>query len=123
MQKFRCFIVNEEQDDTLQPYPCDEMIERETDFSIYFMQFGILIVMLSFVVMIRPFTIYIVQRFCCITQRRENSITTTTDEDDISSSAVVVTENKEIQCDIDMNFHRIIINPDTSLHLTEDAAM
>lgn len=122
MQKFRCFIVNEEQEDSLQPYPCDEMIE--TDFSIYFMQFGILIVMFSFVIMIRPFTIYIVQRFCCITQRRDNSITTTTtDEDDISSSAVVVTENKEIQCDIDMNFHRIIINPDTSLHLTEDAAM
>ena len=120
MQKFRCFIVNEEQEDSLQPYPCDELIE--TDFSIYFMQFGILIVMLSFVVMIRPFTIYIVQRFCCITQRRDNSITTTTDEDDISPSAVV-TENKEIQCDIDMNFHRIIINPDTSLHLTEDAAM
>ena len=119
MQKFRCFIVNEEQEDSLQPYPCDELIE--TDFSNYFMQFVILIVMLSFVVMIRPFTIYIVQRFCCITQRRDNSITTT-DEDDISSSAVV-TENKEIQCDIDMNFHRIIINPDTSLHLTEDAAM
>ena len=120
MQKFRCFIVNEEQEDSLQPYPCDEMIEA--DFSVYFMQFGILIALLSFVVMIRPFTIYIVQRFCCITQRRDNSITTTTDEDDISSSAVV-TENKEIQCDIDMNFHRIIINPDTSLHLTEDAAM
>jgi hypothetical protein len=110
MQNFRCFIVNEEQEDSLQPYPCDELIKA--DFSIYFMQFGLLIVMLSFMVMIRPFTIYIVQRLCC---------NTTTDEEDISST--VVTENKEIQCDIDMNFQRIIINPDTSLHLTEDAAM
>ena len=122
MQKFRCFIVNEEQDDSLQPYSCDEMIERETDFSIYFMRFGILIVMFSFVVMIRPFTIYIVQRFCCCITQRRNSITITTDDEGISSS-VVVTENKEIQCDIDMNFHRIIINPDTSLHLTEEVAM
>ena len=122
MQKFRCFIVNEEQNDSLQPYPCDEMIETTGEVSFYFMQFGILIVIFSFMVMIRPFTMCIVEKCCCIIkERRENAITATTGEE--GASTAVVTENKEVQCDIDMNFHRIIINPDTSLHLTEDAAM
>lgn len=106
MKEFRCFIVDS--NDHLKPYSCNEI--HKNDMSEYFMQFGLFIIFVLFFILIRPISIYCVKKFICL--KRDNTIA-----DDI----IPFTENKEVQCDIDMNIHRIIINPDTSLNLTEEA--
>lgn len=116
MDNFRCFVVNKK-DDTLQPYPCNEIMDN--DISIYVMHIGILSILLAFMIFIRPATYYIIQKCFHIKRRNNNTIDGSSDR----GTSSVVTENKEVQCNIDMNFHSIVINPDSSLNITENAAM
>lgn len=107
MKTFKCFVVMP--NDNVEPYPCNEI--HNNDMSNYFMQFMIFIFLLFFFVLIRPVFFYCAKT-CCLKKTATESVDTTPPKP---------TENKEIQCALDMNIHKVIINPDTSINLVEEA--
>lgn len=99
MDNFKCFQNNE-------PIPCEELCDN--DLKIYFYQFGLFIIILFFILLIRPVVNYFIKHLCCISIRQQNS-----------STVESITNTQQTQCDIDIGIQRIVINPDQSLNLSE----
>lgn len=97
MDNFKCFQNNE-------PIPCEELCDN--DLKIYFYQFGLFIIILFFILLIRPVVNYFIKHLCCIRQQN-------------SSTVESITNTQQTQCDIDVGIQRIVINPDQSLNLSE----
>lgn len=97
MDNFKCFQNNE-------PIPCEDLCDG--DLKIYFYQFGLFIIILFFIVLIRPFVNFVIANHCCIRQQNNTTIES-------------ITNTQETQCDIDVGIQRIVINPDQSLNLSE----
>ena len=97
MDNFKCFQNSE-------PIPCEDLCDN--NLKIYFYQFGLFIIILFFIVLIRPFVNFVITNYWCIRQQNNSTVEN-------------ITNTQETQCDIDIGVQRIIINPDQSLNLSE----
>ena len=99
MDDFKCFSHGE-------LIPCEEVCDD--DLKIYFYQFGLFIIILFFIILIRPIVNYSIKHHCCRREQNNNIV------ENINN-----TTTQETQCDIDIGMQRIIINPDDTLNLSE----
>ena len=99
MDDFKCFLHGE-------PIPCEEVCDD--DLKIYFYQFGLFIIILFFIMLIRPIVNYSIKHLCCRREQNNNIV------ENINN-----TTTQETQCDIEIGMQRIIINPDDTLNLSE----
>jgi hypothetical protein len=89
-------------------YPCDDISNESNTATIYFKVGLTCLILIVFFLLIRPTFLYFVYK--CL------NINT---NDTYSRSR----EHKEIQCCIDSNLQKIVINPDDSYNLLEDTCM
>lgn len=91
------------------PINCEEICQQiyDGDAREYMYQFGLLIIMLFFFILARPVVLFCTNRYCC-TRDAENRNTVTND-----------TASQEVQCDIDIGMHRLVIHPDNTMNLSE----
>jgi len=90
-------------------YPCADISNESNTTTIYF-KIGLFLILIVFFLLIRPIFLYFMYK--CL------NINTNTN-DTYSRSH----EHKEIQCSIDSNLQKIVINPDDSYNLLEDTCM
>lgn len=85
---------------------CEEICQKMYggDARVYMYQLGLLIIMLLFFVLARPVVLFCTNKYCCT----ENIVADTND-----------TVNQEVQCDIDIGMHRLVIHPDNTMNLSE----
>lgn len=95
MDNFKCFQNDE-------PLPCEDICDD--NIKIYYYQFGLIIIVIFFFVLIRPFVDYVLRK--CFKRNNNNTIE-------------IISNNQETQCDIDFGMQRIVINPDRSFNLSE----
>ena len=99
MDDFKCLSHGEQ-------IPCEEICAD--DLKLYFYQFGLFIIILFFIMLIRPIVNYTIKHHCCRIEQNNNIV------ENINN-----TTTQETQCDIEIGMQRIIINPDDTLNLSE----
>lgn len=106
MENYKCFVEDPE-DNTLTPLPCEDV--HEYDISKYFLQFCIFIIIMMFILFIRPIVYTCVTKYCCLdSDEQENNKDTS---------------EKEIQCNIEIGYHKLIIHPDFTLETATEEAL
>jgi hypothetical protein len=93
---FKCYI-----------YDINKWIEIDTS-SITIFKIGLFGILIVFLILIRPIFLYFMNEYLC---KKTND------------TYLRSHENKGVQCCIDSNLHKIVINPDDSFTLLEDTCM
>lgn len=107
MDKYKCFVEDPDDNALIIPLPCKDI--HEPDVRKYFIQFCMFIIIIMFIFFIRPIVNSSVTKYCCL------------DRDDAENNKD--TSEKEIQCNIEIGYHKLIIHPDNTLNTAAEEAL